>query len=72
MDNMNVNSKFMRGMLAALLAKVSRTKFGVDPDISFNDPIKIEYGEGKAHLHLNVDIECPQEQFNMLLDKSQF
>lgn len=71
LDNMNVNSKFMRYLLSCILSKISRTRFGVDPDITFNDPIKIECGEDQAHIHLNLDVTCKRNQFEQLLERFQ-
>ena len=69
MDELCVNSKLMRRFIASFIEKIIKKKFGLDPALQFNDPIKMSYDEnGGVYLHLNMDVMLPREQFESLLD----
>lgn len=58
MDEMKVklSTKFMRGLVAKLIARTVRKKYGYKIDIQLNE-LNVEVINGKTHLHTSVDVE---------------
>lgn len=68
MDEMRINltSKFMKGTITKIIAKVIKKQLGYDVAVELND-IRITTGNGKVHLHADVDAEVTQDQFTELI-----
>ena len=64
MDEMKLklSTKFMRGMLAKIIAKVIFKKFGFKPELQINE-IEAELKDGKIRFHINVDGEIDERAF---------
>jgi len=67
MDEMHINTKFMRRIIASIIERTIRNRLGVDPSIMFNGPIDISYGDDGVNLHLDVNVKCKKDQFEKLL-----
>lgn len=69
MDEMKLNltTKFMRGVLAKLISKMIKKKFGYKVDIHFSE-IKLDMIDGQTHIHLNADAEMESDEFKKLLN----
>lgn len=57
---LNLTTKFMRGILAKLMAKAIRKKLGCNIDILINQ-ISVTAVDGKVHIHADVDGETTNE-----------
>lgn len=57
---LNLTTKFMRGILAKLIAKSIRKKLGCNVDILINE-VKITAVDGKVHIHADLDGETTNE-----------
>lgn len=57
---LNLTTKFMRGILAKLMAKVIRKKLGCNIEILINQ-ISVTAVDGKVHIHADVDGETTNE-----------
>lgn len=55
MDEVNIVSKFMQGMLTKFIESALRKKLGVDPLLEINDPIKVSFDGDMVRVHLNLD-----------------
>jgi hypothetical protein len=68
MDEMKLNltSKFMKGIVTKILAKVIKKQLGYDVDIELND-IHVIDKDGKVHLHADIDAEMANDQFKELV-----
>lgn len=68
MDEMKLklSTKFMRGIIAKLVTKLIRKKFGYNVEIQLNE-LDVTYVDGKAHLHTNVDLELNNEEFMKII-----
>ena len=63
---LNLTSKFMKGIVTKILAKMIKNQLGYDIDIELND-IHVVAKDGKVHLHADVDAEITNEQFGDLI-----
>lgn len=59
---LKLSTKFMRGMVAKLVAKAIFKKTGYDISILLNE-IEVKTEDGKVKLHLNVDAELNNDEF---------
>lgn len=68
MDEMKLNltSKFMKGIVTKIIAKMIKKQLGYDVDIELND-IHVVAKDGKVHLHVDIDAEVTNEQFGELV-----
>lgn len=68
MDEMKLNltSKFMKGIVTKIIAKMIKKQLGYDVDIELND-IHVIAKDGKVHLHADIDAEVTNEQFGELV-----
>lgn len=62
MLKINLSTKFMKGIVAKIIAKTLVKKFGYQIDIQVNK-IEIEAVDGKIHLHADVDAEADNSEF---------
>lgn len=58
---LNLSSKFMRGIVTKLIAKVIYKKTGYKIEVELNS-INVEVINGKAHIHADVDAEIDNEE----------
>lgn len=70
MDEMKLklSTKFMRGMVANILAKALSKSLGCRLDILLNQ-IELVNTDGKTHIHADVDAEITNEEFVKLIKK---
>lgn len=66
MDEMNIGSKFMRGIVAKLIKKTIKKKMGYNLDIQFNG-LNVKYIDGTAKIHMDVDIDMDKEELMKIL-----
>ena len=67
MDEMRINSKILKKIIAALIERALRKKLGIDPLIQFNDEITVMMDDDDVRLHLNVDVMCKSEELGQLI-----
>lgn len=58
---LNLSSKFVRGIVTKLIAKVIYKKTGYKIEVELNS-INVEVINGKAHIHADVDAEIDNEE----------
>ena len=63
---LNLNSKFMNGIVTRLLGTIIRKKIGYNIDIQLNS-VNVIAKDGKVHLHLDVDAETTNEEFMRIM-----
>lgn len=68
MDEMrlSLSTRFMRSMLAKLLSKMIKKKFGYKVDIHISE-IELDMKDGQTHIHTNVDLDVNSEDFKKFL-----
>lgn len=59
---LKLSTKFMRDMVAKLIAKALQKKLGYNIDILLNE-IEVKNENGKIHIHANVDAEVDNDEF---------
>ena len=67
MDEMNIRSNFIQGIIVKIIKKIVKQKTGCEPDLKFNDPIQVMFDGDKVKVHLNVDAELKKEDLQKLL-----
>ena len=69
MDSMKLSltTKFMRGLLAKLLSRHIKKKYGYKIDINFSE-IELDMVDGQTHAHVNVDLELSSDEFKKLMN----
>lgn len=55
MDEVNIVSTFMQGMLMRIIESALKKRLGIDPLLQINDPIKVSFDGDMARVHLNLD-----------------
>lgn len=63
---LNLSTRFMRGVLAKMLSRAIKKKYGYKIDIYFSE-IKLDMLDGETHAHLNVDLNMDSDEFKKLL-----
>lgn len=66
MDEMRIGSKFITGIISKLLATVVKQKLGYNIDLKLN-AVNATVGDGKAHVHLDIDAEVSNEEIMRIL-----
>ena len=68
MDEMKLklSTKFMRGMLAKVISRSIRKKYGYKIDILLNE-IDLDMKDGQTHLHFDVDLDINSDEFKYLM-----
>ena len=66
MDEMNIQSKFMTGLVSRIVKKVLRAKLGCEVDIQLNE-FRTTVIDDKTHVHLDLDADLTKEELNKLL-----
>ena len=68
MDEMKISSKFTRNMVSKLITKAIKKKAGYNIDIQLND-FNVVVIDGRAHIHLNTDVELNNDELENLISK---
>ena len=63
---LKLSTKFMRGIIAKIIAKALFKKLGYEIDILLNE-IEVESEGGKIHLHIDADAELENSEFIKIL-----
>lgn len=63
---MKLSSKFMRGIVAKIIAKAIYNKLGYEIDIQI-DEISVKAIDGKVRLYVNAGAEMTTEEFTKVL-----
>ena len=66
MDELKIESKFMRKLAANLLAKWIKKTFGIDVNIILSS-FKTSVMEDHTHVHLDVDFDLSKVDFERLI-----
>ena len=66
MDEMKINSKFLRNLIARFVKRSVKKKTGYEMDIQLNE-FTATITDGTAHVHLNVDAELGKDELAKLL-----
>ena len=66
MDEMKINSKFLRNLIARFVKRAVKKKTGYEMDIQLNE-FTATITDGTAHVHLNVDVELGKDELAKLL-----
>ncbi len=66
MDEMKINSKFMKNLIAKLIKRVIKKKTGCEADIYLNG-LNVTITDGTAHIHLSVDAEVNNDELTKVL-----
>lgn len=63
---LSLSTRFMRGVLAKLISKMIKKKFGYKVDIHFSE-INLEVLDGQAHIHTSVDLGMNSDDFKKIM-----
>lgn len=66
MDELKINSKFMRGIVGKLIGVAIKKKLGCKVHVNLND-LNVTVIDGQAHLHLNVDADMDKQTLTKLV-----
>lgn len=66
MDEMKIESKFMRGIASKFIKKALRNKLGYEVDVQLNG-FRTTVLDDKTHAHLDIDLELTREEFDKLM-----
>ncbi len=66
MDDMKIESKFVRGLVSGILERVVKKKLGYDVDVELNAFRTVILDE-RTHVHLDIDLELSKEDTYALL-----
>ena len=66
MDEMRIGSKFITGIISKLLVTVVKQKLGYNIDLKLN-AVNATVGDGKTHVHLDIDAEVSNEEIMRIL-----
>lgn len=66
MDELRIISKFTTGLISKIVSKFIVKKTGYRVDVQFND-IKTTVGEKKAHVHLDLNVECDKDDLMKII-----
>ncbi|MBO7449414.1 MAG: hypothetical protein J6U54_03515 [Clostridiales bacterium] len=66
MDEMKLTTKLMRGLVAKLIRKTVRKKFGCDIELSLND-FYVTYDESTAIFHLDLNGKMDKDNLESVL-----
>jgi hypothetical protein len=67
MDEMIIRSDFVKNIISKLIMKALKSKLGVSPNVTFNEPIRFWKDENYADLDLNLHISMSVEDLSKLL-----
>lgn len=67
MDEVNIRTGFIQGILVKVIKKAIKQKAGISPELQFNDPIQVIFDGNKVKVHLSLDAELEKEDLQKLL-----
>lgn len=67
MDEMKIETSFMKKIMARLIKKAIRKKLGYDIDIHLNELFATVI-DGIAHIHFNIDAELDKTEFTKIME----
>ena len=67
MDEMRIQTGFMKILISKLIRKVAAKKLGVDIGIMFNEPISIKVDGENANISLSVTAALTKDDLSKLL-----
>lgn len=59
---LSLSTKFMRGIIAKLIAAAIHKKLGYSVDVFLNE-VKVTATDGKIHIHVDIDADMTTEEF---------
>jgi len=65
---LNLTTKFMKGIIAKIIAKAIRNRLGCDIYILIND-VSFKAEDGKILIHADVDAETTNDNFIQMIKK---
>lgn len=68
MDEMNVISKFLTGVISKIMNKVLKKKLGYEMGFKLNE-VRAKIIDGKTHIHLDIDVEMDNEELMKMIGK---
>lgn len=66
---LKLSTKFMKGIIAKLIAKALVKKYGYEIDILLNE-LEVKAEGGKIHLHIDAEAELENNEFMKILKSS--
>lgn len=66
MDEMKLESKWIRGLASKLIKKILRDKSGCNVDVQLNN-FRTTVIDEKTHVHLDIDLELSKDELDKLL-----
>lgn len=63
---LKLSTKFMRGIVAKLMARAFYKKFGYKINIQLND-VEVSIIDGDTDIHANVEVKMNSDEFKKLL-----
>lgn len=69
MDELKINSGFMKNVISKIAAKVVKKQLGYDFDIRING-LNASVSDGKARLRLNAEVEISEDTLKDIIFKS--
>jgi len=67
MDEITIRSKIMKKIIASLIARSIRQKFGFTPEILFKDQITVDMDEEDVIVGIHADLICKSKDLEKLL-----
>ncbi len=68
MDEMRIQSGFMKGIVSKIFAGMLKKKTGADATVKLND-LKCSVMDDKALVHLDIYAEMPRKDFEAMITK---
>ena len=69
MDELKIETGFMKKLIAKIIGRIIRKKVGYEMDICLNE-IEITFNGDKAIAHVNVDAEMSKEELKKIVKKT--
>jgi hypothetical protein len=63
---LNLTTQFMRGVLAKIISRSIKKKYGYKIDIHFSE-INLDMVDGRTHLHVNADVDLSSDEFKKIM-----
>lgn len=71
MDDMKIESTFLRGIASRLIEKAVRDKLGYNVDVQLNR-FRTTIIDEKTHVHLNIEFNLSKEELDKLMKNIGF
>ncbi len=65
MDEVNITTKFTKGLIGNILRRIIKKKFGYDTVVQLNE-FNTTIGD-TVHVHLSIDAEMSKEDFKSMM-----